>query len=172
MQTLAKDYKVRIDEHRNRMDVEIMRLDKAADVTGKEALYITISLPAALCEKVELEASTNTLRLTETGFPFELDGKAGKVFLERISGTVALNCNIDMDIQADSLPAAIEINQINASSVLHIPQGLTFYTKIKGNTNKIVSIENGKPTPFQGNTDADSCIELAGMNAELVIDRE
>jgi len=170
MQTLEKDYKVRIDEHRNRIDVDIRRLGKAADIIGKEALYINISLPAALCEKAELAASTNTLRLIDTGFPFELDGKAGKVFLEGVTGSVALNCSIDMDIHADSLPAALEINQINASSVLHIPQGSAFYTKIKGITNKIVCFENGVLVPNQGNDDADSCIEIAGMNAELVID--
>jgi len=170
IQTLAKDYKVRIDEHRNRMDVDIRRLAKTAESTGKEALYINICLPAAMCEKAELAASANTLRLIETGYPFELDGKAGKVHLERVTGSVALNCSIDMDIQADSLPSSLEINQINASSVLHIPQGLTFRTKVKGNTNKIVSLESGVPVPVHGNADAESCIEVAGMNAELVID--
>jgi len=170
MQTLDKDYKVRIDEHRNRMDIDIRRLEKAADIAGKDALYVSISLPVSLCEKVELTTSSKTLRLTETGFPFQFDGKSGKVILERVTGSVALNCNIDMEIQADSLPPALEINQINASSVLHIPQGLTFRSKIKGNTNKIVCITDGKPTPLQSTADADRYISVAGMNAELVID--
>jgi len=170
IQTLEKDYKVRIDEHRNRMDIDIRRLEKAADITGKDALYIFISLPAVLCEKVELATSTKTLRLIETDFPFELDGKAGNVFLERVTGNVALNCNIDMEIQADSLPPALELNQINASSVLHIPQGLAFRTKAKGINSRTVVIEDGKPFPYQSNAEADSYVEIAGMNAELVID--
>ena len=137
---------------------------------GKEALTINISLPSSFCKKVELSAATQSLRLIDTDFPFELDGKAGKVLLEGTNGSVALNCNIDMDIRAEQLPAAIEINQINATSALHIPQGSKYYAKIKGKSNKIIFSKDGSPAGYQGDADADNLIELAGMNAELLID--
>jgi len=169
LQTLEKDYKVQIDEHRNRMDININRTGQASDIQGKENLYMEISLPSAFCEMVELSAVTQTLRLSGTTFPVELDGKVGKVILEGENNLVSLNCNIDMDIRAEQLPSALEINQINATSALHIPKGSTYHTKIKGKTNKIIF---AKDSGYQGDSDAENRIELAGMNAELVIDHD
>jgi len=169
LQTLEKDYKVQIDEHRNRMDININRTGQASEISGKENLYMEISLPSAFCEMVELSAVTQTLRLSGTTFPVELDGKAGKVILEGTNSLVSLNCNIDMDIIAEQIPSALEINQINATSALHIPKDSTYHTKIKGKTNKIIF---AKDDGYQGDSDAENRIELAGMNAELVIDHD
>ena len=169
LQTLEKDYKVQIDEHRNRIDVNVHRMGQASDTSGKENLYIEICLPSSFCEMAELSAVTQTLRLTGASFPVELDGKAGKVILEGANSLVSLNCNIDMDIRAGQLPAALEINQINATSALHIPEGSRYQTKIKGKTNKIIFAKDGG---YQGDPDAENRIELAGMNAELVIDHD
>jgi len=169
LQTLEKDYKIQIDEHRNRMDININRTGKANDTSGKENLYLELSLPSSLCEMAELTAVTQTLRLTDTSFPVELDGKAGKVILDGTNSLVSLNCNIDMDIRAEQLPSALEINQINATTALHIPEGSIYHTKIKGKSNKIVFT---KDDGYQGDSSAENRIELAGMNAELVIDND
>jgi len=169
LQTLEKDYKVKIDEHRNRIDININRTGQASDTSGKENLYLKISLPSSLCEMAELSAVTRTLRLTDTSFPVELDGKAGKVILEGENNLVSLNCNIDMDIRAEKLPSALEINQINATSALHIPEDSSYHTKIKGKSNKIVFT---KDDGYQGDSSAENRIELAGMNTELVIDHD
>ncbi|MCL1809655.1 MAG: helix-turn-helix domain-containing protein [Clostridiales bacterium] len=166
MQTLEKDYKVQIDEHRRRLDVDIRRMGNASDTAGKEALHINISLPASLCEEVELAAATQSLRLIDADFSFELDGKAGKVFLAGRNGKIALNCNTDMDIYAEQLPAALEINQINAVSALHIPKDAMFTTKTKGKSNKIIFPNR---VEHQSDGDAENLIELAGMNAELTV---
>ena len=172
LKNIEKDYKVQIDEHRSRIDIDIRRTEQRNDADGKKDLYIEIVLPTAFCEDAELSAATNTLRLTDTAFSFEFDGKAGVVLLAGTSGRVALNCNIDMDIRAEQLPKTIEICQINASSKLHIPFGARYFTKIRGKSNKIIFPEDGNPTKYQGDTDAENCIELAGMNAELFIDHK
>ena len=169
IQTLAQDYKVKIDEHRSRLDVGIRRTGKSSEAEGKEALFIHISLPARYCEEVELSAIADVLRLNGMAFPFEFDGKARSVYLESVKGTVALNCSIDMDIHAGELPAAIEVNQINATSVLHIPQDAKYYTKTKGRSNQIRFAKDGKPAESHIDANAEHRIELAGMNAELLI---
>ena len=171
MESIENDYKVQIDEHRSCMDIDIHRMEQRNNTDGKEALYIEIILPSAFCEDVELSAATNILRLTNMGFPFEFDGKAGTVLLSEVSGHIALNCNMDMDIRAEQLPHTIEINQINASSKLHIPLGARYFTKVRGKSNIITFSENGKPAKYQGDVDAKNRIELAGMNAELLIDQ-
>jgi transcriptional regulator with XRE-family HTH domain len=177
LKNLESDFKVQIDEHRNRMDVDIHRLDSGArgrggvrEAEAKDALFLHISLPGKYCQEAELALNTDLLRLEGLAFPFELDGKAGKVNLEAVTGKAVLNSGVDMDIYCDKLPAALEINQISAASKVHIPQGETFFTKIKGKSNRIHYAVNGKASePFE-TPDAERRIELAGMNTELLID--
>jgi transcriptional regulator with XRE-family HTH domain len=170
LKNVSGDFKVQIDEHRNRMDVDIHRVGGVREEEAKEALVLYITLPAGYCTETELAINTDLLRLQGLGFPFELDGKAAKVSLESVSGKVVLNSSIDMDISCDKLPAALEINQISAVSKVHIPRDEAFFTKIKGKSNHIHYAVNGRSTEPFDTQDAECCIELAGMNAELLID--
>ena len=169
IQSLAQNYKVRLDEHRNRLDVDIHRVGENSEAEGKEALFIHISLPNKYCSEVELSSITDILQLKGLNFPFEFDGKTNNVYLESVKGTVALNCSTDMLIRADELPEAIEINQINTTSVLHIPSGARYFTKIKGKSNRIRYVVNGKPAEAPAELEAENRIEIAGMNVELLI---
>jgi len=171
LQTLPRDYKAQLDEHRNRMDVDIRRVGQSSEAEGKKALVVHVSLPARYCEGVELSVSTEILRLNGTGFPIEFDGSVKSVYLDGVKGVVALNCNTDMDIYADELPDAIEINQINATSTLHIACGTQCFTKVKGKSNRIRFTIDGKPAESSANADAECRIELAGMNSELLVDQ-
>ena len=169
LQSLAQDYKVQLDEHRNRLDIDIRRVGKNSEAEGKEALFIHISLPARYCKEVELSAIADVLRLNSLPFHFEFDGKTNNVYLESVQGTVALNCNMDMVIRADELPAALEINQINTTSMLHLPLDVKYFTKIKGRSNRIRYAVDGKHSESLSEAEAENRIELAGMNAELLI---
>jgi transcriptional regulator with XRE-family HTH domain len=170
LQTLALDYKVQLDEHQNRMDVDIRRVGKSSEAEGKDALVIFISLPAKYCADVELAAITDVFRLNGIRCPFELDGKARSVYLEGVKGSVSLNCNTDMEICADEMPLVIEVNQINATSALRVPFGAKYFTKIKGKSNRIRFAVDGKPSDSLVDTDAEHCVKIAGMNMELLLD--
>jgi transcriptional regulator with XRE-family HTH domain len=169
LKTVDQDYKVKLDEHRNRIDVDIHRVGKISEAEGKEALYIHIVLPIKFCKEVELAAIADCLRLIGFDFPFEFDGKTSNVILENVKGKVVLNCNTDMVIYADEMPNAIEINQINATSVLHIPMKVKYFTKIKGKSNIIRYMVDGKLTEALSIKDAENYVEIAGMNVELLI---
>ena len=171
LQSLAQDYKVQLDEHRSRLDVDIRRVGPGSEAEGKEALFAFISLPAKYCNDAELSAACGVFRLNGTSCPVEFGGKTRGVYLENVEGTVALNCSTDMEIHANGLPAVLEINQINATSVLRVPAGVQYFTKIKGKSNQIRFAMGGKPASDPSETDAEHCIELTGMNAELLIDR-
>ena len=171
LQNLAQDYKVKLDEGRNRLDVDIRRTGQSSEAEGKEALFVHISLPSRYTKEVELSAVSDVLRLCGTDFPFEFDGKVCAVHLESVKNTVTLNCNIDMEITADEIPSTIEINQINAASILRVPSDAKYFTKIKGKSNTIRLTVDGKPAELPAGTAAEHCIELAGMNAELRIEQ-
>jgi transcriptional regulator with XRE-family HTH domain len=170
VQTLESDYKVRIDEHRSRMDVDICRVGDVSEAETKEMMSVYISLPAKYMETAELSVIADTLKLQGLAAPFELDGKVKNVRLEAVTGPVVLNSSADMDIFCDELPGGLHINQISATSVLHVPQGAAYFTKIKGRSNRIRFAADGKPSDCAANPDAEHGIELAGMSAELLID--
>jgi transcriptional regulator with XRE-family HTH domain len=170
LSSLQKEYKVQLDERKNHMDVDIRRTSGAVEREAKDALFIEISLPQELTSSAELSAQTQTLRLNGLMFPFEFDGKVSNVNLASVSGSVTLDCSSDMAIRADSLPEVLEINQINAASTLYLPKDALFYTKIKGRSNHMRYLLDGKPVDFTPKPDAEKLIELAGMNAELTIE--
>jgi transcriptional regulator with XRE-family HTH domain len=172
LQTLPRDYKVKLDEHKDRLDVDISRIGESSETAGKEALFIRILLPRRYCREVELSAVCGILRLNGTEFPCELDGKVKNVYLQGVTGALALNCNTDMEIWADELPALLGVNQINATSALRISQDKDFYVKVKGKTNRVLHSIAGKPAQPPEGLNRERRIELTGMNAELIIDRK
>ena len=170
LQMLAQDYKVQLDEHQNRFDVNIRRVGKSSEAEGKAALLVYISLPAKYCNDVELSAVADIIRFKGLSCHCELDGRARKVYLENVKGSVSLNCNTDLEIFADELPVSLEVNQINATSVLYVPFDAKYYTKIKGKSNKIRFAVDGELVDFLVDVEVDKRVELTGMNAELLID--
>jgi len=170
IRNIEKEYKVKIDERRSGLDVDIKNVGKISEAEAKGALFIDISLPADLCAGSELEAYTDTLKLSGLTAPFELDGKVSKVTLNGASGKVSLNSGNDMDITCDALPESLEVNQISATSTIHIPRGSDYRVKVKGKTNRVNFAIDGKPSERKGSEDGKYIIELAGMNAELLID--
>jgi hypothetical protein len=170
LKNLESDFKVQIDEHQNRMDVDIRRVGGTSESDAKAALSVLLQLPASLCEETELSVAAETLTLDGLSFPFDLDGKVSSVTLTGVSGKISLNSGTDMIIECDGLPSGLEVSQISATTTLRIPEGEAFFTKIKGKSNKIIYTRNGNPAEAFDTAEASKCVELAGMNAELVID--
>jgi transcriptional regulator with XRE-family HTH domain len=170
IQTLGEDFKVRIDAGKKRLDLDIRPVGRNSRAEITNALSLEISLPAKFCAGIELAVVAEQMTLVNLTAPFELDGKVAKVRLVNVKGAVSLNSGVDMEITCDLLPSVLEVNQISASSKLVIPSGSEYRLKTKGRTNRIRFAVDGKPTESRETPDAEHCVELAGMNAELLID--
>jgi len=55
--------------------------------------------------------------------------------------------------------------------VLRLPRDSKYYTKIKGKSNRISFAVAGNLSESHDDPSAESYVELAGMNAELLIDK-
>ncbi len=170
LESLESNFKVKIEELKNRMDVDVKSVNGISAARSKEALSVFIGIPTKFLKDVELEAMTNILRVrdmpTET---LEFDGKASLVFLTGSRGNLSLNCSSDMEIFSDGLNGNIEINQISATSIIHIPARTDYFAKNKGRGNNIRFTADSKPADSSSNEDSQYIIELNGMNSELVI---
>lgn len=170
MQTLQSDFKVRIDDVKKRIDVDVNRKNGVTEAAAKEAVIIFVQIPSPYVGKIELAVNAKEVILDSLDCEsVELDIKASNVVLNNVAATVEIDCNLDMDIVCSPLNGEIDINQISATSRICIPAGTSFTAVTKGIGTSISYEKNGKCAERFDVPDADNIIELNGMRSELVI---
>ena len=171
--TLETDFKVKIDDIRGRIDVDIRRKNGMTEATAKESLIIEVIVPNQYMTRLEIESNCGELRFNNIVCDnTEFKGKASKVFIDSAESTLELDCNLDMDIYVDRFTGSLEINQLSSTSRVTIPEDYAFQSILKGLANSISYERNGNPTEDFSDPDATNVIELNGARSELVIIRE
>ena len=170
---LQSDYKVKIDDIKNRIDIELNRLNGASEADAKESLVVNVFIPDKYIGKVELSVNAGILSITDIENEIiEVTGKIGEVNLQGNKSEIEIDSNLDMQIKLVSHEGALEINQLSATSRLSIPAGYRFRSAKKGIATYIYYEKQGKKVDDFSDTDADNYIELNGMKSELVIVEE
>lgn len=170
LSTLQNDFKVKIDDIKNRIDVEINRRNGVSEATAKEAVCIFIQIPTPYIRKIECAVNAGTVEIYSLECDsIELDAKTQNLILEGVIGTVEINCNLDMEVVCHSLNGEIAINQVSATSKIHIPDGEVFTAVTKGIGTSISYEKDGKQTERFDKPDAENIIELNGIKSELLI---
>ena len=168
--TLQSDFKLKIDDIKNRIDVDVSRKNGLAEAAAKESVVIFVQLPNQYIGKIELAVNAENVEVRSLLCDsIELNVKTSKLVLDDVTGTAEVNCNLDMNILCRSLNGAVEINQISATSRICMPEGVPFAAITKGIGTSIFYEKNGKRTKAFCTSDADNVIELNGMKSELVI---
>ena len=168
---LQADYKVKIDDIKNRIDIDLNRLNGASEADAKEILVVNILIPDKYIGKIELSVNAGTLNITDIENEIiEVTGKIGEVNLQGNKSEIEIDSNLDMQIKLVSHEGALEINQLSATSRLLIPAGYRFRSAKKGIATYIYYEKMGKKVDDFSDTEADNYIELNGMKSELVIE--
>ena len=173
--TLQNDFKVKIDDIRKRIDVDVNRKNGVSETTAKEAVSIFVQIPSPYVGKIECAVNAETVEIRSLECDsIELDVKTPYIALADVSGTVEVNCNLDMEIVCRSLNGEIAINQVSATSKIHVPEDTVFTAVTKGIGTSISYEKDGRQTERFDTPDAENIIELNGIKSELVIstDRE
>ncbi len=169
---LQSDYKIRIDDIKNRIDVDLQRLNGATEADAKESVVTRISIPQKYIGKVEVAVNAKKLEMIDVECEgIEFDGKVTEVILKGCKSIVEINCNLDMSVDVVSHEGAIEINQISAISRIKVPSDFTFKARRKGFATTIYYEKQGKRVEDFSSEDADNYIELNGIKSELFITR-
>lgn len=173
--TLQNDFKVKIDDIRKRIDVDVNRKNGVSETTAKEAVSIFVQIPSPYVGKIECAVNAETVEIRSLECDsIELDVKTPYIALADVSGTVEVNCNLDMEIVCRSLNGEIAINQVSATSKIHVTEDTVFTAVTKGIGTSISYEKDGRQTERFDTPDAENIIELNGIKSELVIstDRE
>lgn len=168
--TLQSDFKVKIDDIRKRIDVDVSRKNEMTEAMAKEAVVIFVQLPNQYVDKIELAVNAESIRIHSLKCDsVELDVKTKNLTLEEVEGSVEINCNLDMNILCGTLNGTVEINQVSATSKIRVPKETPFTALAKGIKTSISYEKDGKRVEAFCTEGADNVIELNGLKSELVI---
>lgn len=170
LSTLQNDFKVKIDDIKKRIDIDVNRRNGVSEATAKESVCIFVQIPTPYIGKIECAVNAETMEIYSLECDsIELDTKTQNLILENVIGTVEINCNLDMEITCRSLNGEIAINQVSATSKIHIPDDAAFTAVTKGIGTSISYEKDGKPADRFDTPDAENMIELNGIKSELLI---
>ena len=169
---LERAFKVVLDTEGRNFDIDVTSTGIVADALARQQLDVTIELPIAHSDDVEIELYADELHLEGIRSHLEVGGKVGLVRLTDIDGHVELDVPIDMEIWADDVRGKLDVNQVGATSVLHIAHDAPFVAKTRGHLGKrtLRFTRDGQPIDAPATEDAPLAIELAGARCELTID--
>lgn len=170
LSTLQNDFKVRIDDIRKRIDVDVNRKNGVSEAVAKEAVSIFVQIPTPYIGKIECAVNAEQVEVRSLECDsIELNVKTPNLVLDDVSGTVEIDCNLDMEVVCHPLKGEVAINQVSATSKIHIPENTVFTAITKGVKTNISYEKNGQQTERFDTPDAENIIELNGIRSELVI---
>ena len=120
----------------------------------------------------EIELFADELRIEHVSLDIEIGGKVGCVWLVDLEGHVELDVPVDLEVWADDVRGQVDVNQVGATSVLHVAHGAPFTATTRGRFGKRVLrfTRDGEPVEAPEAVEAPLAIELAGARCELTVD--
>ena len=172
LSTLEADCKVKIDDNRGRLDVDLVRMNGFTEAAAREGLSIQVELPSKYVNHVELAANVNELVISAlTAEDLEFDGKVQSVIVDGFTGEMEIDSNLDMKVDVRALTGSLALNQVAAVSRLTVPADLPFAVRKRGMGNALYFEQAGQRVEDFSTPDAETTIELNGMKSELFLCR-
>lgn len=170
LSAIQSDFKVKIDDNKNHIDIDISRKNGMTEADAKEQVMIFVLLPNKYIDRIEATINAGKIEVKDLSCEsLELETKTNNVVLDGFVGTLEVNCNLDMNIVCNSLSGSVEINQISATSRICVPENAEFFAVKKGIGTSISYEKDGRKTDSFSVEGAENVIELNGMKSELVI---
>ena len=170
IETLQSDFKIKVDDIRGRLDVELTRKRGVAEATARDGLDVIVQLPQKYVSHVELKAAAGELIVRDLECEdLEFGGKVEEVLIDGFSGGLDLNCNLDMKIDCRSLNGSLEINQLSALSRVTVPGAMPVCVRSRGIGNSVYFERGGAAAEDFSQPEAGAAIELNGLKSELFV---
>lgn len=170
LSAIQSDFKVKIDDNKNHIDIDISRKNGMTEADAKEQVMIFVLLPNKYIDRIEASINAGKIEVKNLNCEsLELETKTNNVVLDGFVGTLEIDCNLDMNIVCNSLSGSVEINQISATSRICVPENAEFFAVKKGIGTSISYEKDGRKTDSFSVEGAENVIELNGMKSELVI---
>lgn len=170
IENLTELVKVKIDDIKRGIDVDVNRSKSLSEELVKEHLWIFINLPEKYMGDTELATHCEKLELFDIiSEKFELDGAVKEIHIAGGNSHIELDNNSPMEIYVADYTGRIDVNQISAKSRLYVSHEYAFKAVKKGVRTKLLFEEHGNLVDDFSVAESENHIEINGINSELTI---
>lgn len=171
LENLSSLYKIKLDEKRNKLDIDCVVKKGLSRYETESAVDVVISLPADYTSHCEIDASVKELRIEDLRLDrLEYDGDAGQVYIRNVTGSVELTGKTDYDITLEGNCTKLDVNQFCANSVVHISDPGAYKVVNKGKKCAVFYRKNGVVCEECFCTEGACEISVSGIRSEMVLD--
>lgn len=121
LENLDTMFKIKLDEKKNKLDVNCVNRNKLSRYEAEDSLMVEIILPDKYSDYCEIAASVKLLVIKNLHLRrLEYDGDAGQVLISDSSGNLEFTAKTDYDITIDKITGRLDVNQWKAKTIIHI----------------------------------------------------
>ena len=166
-------FKVKLDENKGRLDVELENKKGVSRFEIQESVDITILLPEQFTEHTEVSASVRELYVEDLRLKrLEYDGDAQKVYIRDVDGSVELTAKTDYEIWVSGNCTKLDVNQFKAKTLVHLKGGENYRILNKGRKCSLITRRDGELVELPQNEAARNTISTSGLFCELIVELE
>ena len=171
LEDLGSLFKVKLDEKKNKLDVELQNKKGVSRFEAQESVDITLLLPERLTEHTEVSASVKELFIEDLRLShLEYDGDAEKIYIRDTDGSLELTSKTDYKIYISGNCTKLDVNQFKAKTVVYLENSENYKLMNNGRKCNIITRQNGEIIECPANETAENIISTSGIFSELIVE--
>ena len=168
---IASLYKIKLDEKRGKLDVDLVNKKGVSRFEAQESVDITLLLPEEFTHHCEVSASVKELFIEDLRLNrLEYDGDADNVFIRDTAGSLEFTAKTDYEITVKGNCTRLDVNQFKAKSVVHLENAENYKFENNGRKCKLITRKDGETVGFEENENAQNIISTSGIFSELIVE--
>lgn len=170
-ENLGTMFKIRLDEKKNKLDVNCLNKNKISRYEAEDSLIVEIILPDKYSDHCELDASVKLLVIKNLHLRrLEYDGDAEQVLISDSSGSLEFTAKTDYDITIDKITGKLDVNQWKAKAIVHISEENMVNVINKGRKCDVYYIKENNVIEYDNFVDGENELSVSGIFSELIVD--
>ena len=164
-------FKIKLDEKRNKLDVNCLNKNELSRYELEDSLTVEIILPDKYSDHCEISASVKLLVVKDLHLRrLEYDGTAERVLISDSSGSLEFTSKTDYDITIDKITGTLDINQWKAKAIVHLSEDNIVNVINKGRKCDIYYMKEGTIIEYENFADGENELSVSGIFSELIVD--
>lgn len=171
IENLDTMFKIKLDEKKNKLDVNCLNKNKLSRYEAEDSLMVEIILPDKYSDHCEITASVKLLVIKNLHLRrLEYDGDAQQVMISDSSGSLEFTAKTDYDITIDKITGRLDINQWKAKAIIHIPEENIVNVINRGRKCDVYYVKERNSIDYQNTSVGENELSISGMFSELLVD--
>lgn len=170
---VASLFKIKLDEKKNKLDVDLLNKKGVSRFETQENVDITLVVPEKFTEHTEVSASVKELFIEDLRLSrLEYDGDAERVYIRDTEGSIELTSKTDYEIFISGNCTQLDVNQFKAKTIVHLKDIDNYKLLNNGKRCNIITRQNGESIELEENENAQNTISTSGIFSELIVEVE